>query len=118
MSRTYCLIAMTALSIIAIGANTTRADEPTLPANAPVVSVPAKMLPPATETPSPETHVSWRDKLFHRPLLIHAKAHCPGCSFGDDPDMGCGTCHSEWVFLFGSCRAFYSEPYYYSPFGR
>ena len=118
MSKAFCLMVAGALLIFGAGANTTLADEPTPPANAPVVGAPAKGLPAATETPPPVGHVSWRDKLFHRPLLFHAKAPCPGCSFGDDPDMGCGTCHSEWVFLFGSCRAFYNEPYYYSPFGR
>jgi hypothetical protein len=117
MSKEFCLIAMSALLTVGSGANATWADEPTPPA-APVVSVPAKTLPPAKETPPLESHVSWRDRLFHRPLLFHAKAPCPGCSFGDDPDMGCGTCHSEWVFLFGSCHAFYNEPFYYSPFGR
>jgi hypothetical protein len=39
----------------------------------------------------------------------HPKAYCPGCA-AVDPDFGCSTCEDEWIFLFGSCRAFYGEP--------
>jgi hypothetical protein len=110
MSKAYSLVAVGALLIVLGGARTIRADQPIAPPSAPAVMVPANTLPPATEAAPSAGHVSLRGKLFHWPLFSHPKAPCQGCS-SDDPDMGCGTCHSEWVFLFGSCRAFYNEPF-------
>jgi hypothetical protein len=114
MSKAYSLVGLGALLIVLGGGNTIRADQPTAPQTAPIVMAPANTLPPATEPAPSAAHVSLRAKLFHGPLFSHFKAKSQGCT-SDDPDMGCGTCHSEWVFLFGSCCAFYNEPFYYSP---
>jgi hypothetical protein len=78
--------------------------------NAPVVPVPVVTViaqPPAPEMPPPPAKPTLRDKLFHGPSHVHSNAFCPGCS--SDPDFGCNTLRSQWIFLFGSCRAFYNE---------
>src|SRR5260370_804999 len=120
-SKAFSLMVAGVLLSLVVGAIPARADQPGPPPTGPAVAVPANTLPPsanaqpaAAETPPPVGRVSLRDKLFHRPLFSHPKGLYHGCST-DDPDMGCGTCHSEWVFLFGSCCAFYNEPFYYSP---
>jgi len=144
MSKAFCLMAAGALLTIAAGTTCAWADQPTLPPSAPAVVAPANApppganplppgfnaLPPAanacpggncplrTAEAAPIGRVSLRDKLFHGPLFSHPKGLCHGPCTSDDPDMGCGTCHSEWVFLFGSCCAFYNEPFYYSPWRR
>src|SRR5205807_2466584 len=73
------------------------ADEQT-PQTAPAMVAPATPNPPVKDAPPSAGHVSLRDRLFHSPLFTHGKAPCPGCSPANDPDMGCGTCHSEWSF--------------------
>jgi hypothetical protein len=117
MAKEFSLAAATALLSVLGWASTNWADQPDLQPTASAAIAPANT-PTAPETPVHAGHVSLRDRLFHWPLFTHAKAPCPGCSPANDPDMGCGTCHSEWVFLFGSCRAFYNEPYYYDPWWR
>jgi hypothetical protein len=115
MARTFSAVALGAFLTVLGSGDRIWADDPTAP-TAPAVVAPASPGSPVKGAPIPTSHVSLRDKLFHRPLFTHSKVPCLGCSSADDPDMGCSTCHSEWVFLFGSCRAFYNEPFYNDPF--
>jgi hypothetical protein len=136
MSKANFLVGVGALVTFFGWANMILADQPAPPPNAPAVAVPPNAMPPAvnalppaanppapgsntqppaTQTAVPAAHHPLRDKLFHGPLFSHPKGLCHGPCTTDDPDMGCGTCHSEWVFLFGSCCAFFNEPFYYSP---
>jgi len=117
MARAFSVVAMGAFLTVLGSGDHIWADDPT-PQTAPAMVAPATPNPPVKDAPPSAGHVSLRDRLFHWPLFTHAKAPCPGCSPANDLDMGCGTCHSEWVFLFGSCRAFYNEPYYYDPWWR
>jgi hypothetical protein len=107
MLRTFALTVIAAVLVTLSGIGDLWADEPPLPAP-PTIVVPASPNPPLVETPPPAGHLSLYDKLFHRPFLSHSKAPCRGCS-SVDPDFGCSTCHDEWIFFFGSCRAFYGE---------
>lgn len=97
------------------GRQAIRADQPN-DQSAPALSAQSNTAPPATapSPPPPAQKLTLRDKLFHWPALIHSKPPCANCNL-TDPDFCCSTCRSEWIFLFGSCRAFYGEPRSHQP---
>ncbi len=111
-----------ALLACLFGMEVVGADEPnplpTGPTAAPMSQpMVAPMSQPANrpDTLPPPAKLTWRDKLLHWPALIHSKPPCANCNL-TDPDFCCSTCKSEWIFIFGSCHAFYGEPRSHQPF--
>ena len=110
----YCLITV-ALWANLPAINLARGDEPNPsndpPSNAPAAAVPANPAVPAQDLPpsaQPAAKLTLRDKLLHWPAIVHSKPPCKDCGL-TDPDFCCMSCRSQWIFLFGSCRAFYGD---------
>jgi hypothetical protein len=95
------------LAVVAIGIlRPVRADQP-LPQGPPVTIISANPTVAAPELPPPAGK-PLRHKWFHWSKNVPPQPTCPGCG-SLDPDFACSTCEREWIFLFGSCRAFYGE---------
>jgi len=105
-AKAFCVITV-ALMANLMGTETVCGDE-SAPSVFPGTVVQANPLSPAQESPAPAAKLTLRDKLFHWPAIIHSKPACQDCGL-TDPDFCCSTCRSQWIFLFGSCHAFYGE---------
>jgi hypothetical protein len=90
-----------------MGFEMVRGDEP-IPSTSPAVRVPANSPAPGPDSLPPASKLTWRDKLFHWPAMIHSQPPCKDCGL-TDPEFCCMSCRSQWIFLFGSCRAFYGD---------
>ncbi len=101
------VVPMMVAALVVADSGAVRGDQPRTQADL-VAVVPADPAP-SQKTLPPAQKLTLRDKLIHWPSLIHSRPPCASCNL-TDPDFCCSTCRSNWIFFFGSCRAFYGEP--------
>jgi hypothetical protein len=93
------------------------APPPAAPVAAPrVEAVPREAAPEAVPEEAASAQGCHGDKKHHLLALLRPKtyiealhAHKPLGCYAHHNDYSCGSLHSEWTFLFGSCRQFYGE---------
>jgi hypothetical protein len=84
-----------------------------LPAQAPTAPPPGPVEAPLVASPvlAPAPASPGSDQTPTSPYLLRRmlNRHGVGC-YTTLNSPGCGSCHSEYIFFFGSCRQFFGEP--------